>query len=88
MRITDSSGNVFADLHVPNAESEAAKMDLAVALNDNIAASHLSLATAAKTLGVSEAEVSAIGSYNLSGLSPERLSALLGRLKNEETTDG
>lgn len=71
--IRRSSGNVFADLRLPNAEERQTKLKLAVALNRVIDRAGLSQTEAAKQLGVNQPKVSALRNYKLEGFSVERL---------------
>ena len=79
---TVSSGNVFADLGLPNAEEMLAKAELAQKITAVIARRRLTQAEAAKLLGVDQPKVSALKRGRLSGFSLERLVRfliLLGR---------
>ena len=76
-KITASSGNVFADLGLKNADERQTKVRLAVALNSTFEAKKLSQVEAAKRLGVSQPKVSALRNYNLEGFSVERLMTFL-----------
>jgi predicted XRE-type DNA-binding protein len=71
--ITPSCGNVFDDLGVPDAADEATKMDLAVAINDAIEALGLRQVDAARLIGATQPQVSALRNYRLSGFSVGRL---------------
>jgi len=71
--IRPSSGNVFDDLGVPDAADEATKMDLAVAINDAIEALGLRQVDAARLIGATQPQVSALRNYRLSGFSVGRL---------------
>lgn len=76
-QVTRGTGNVFADLGFPDAAERQAKLRLAYALNQVLAAGKLSQAEAAKVLGVTQPKVSALRNYKLSGFSVERLMNLL-----------
>ncbi len=76
-KITASSGNVFADLRLKNADERQTKVRLAVALNAILDGRKLSQVEAAKCLGVSQPKVSALRNYNLEGFSVERLMTFL-----------
>lgn len=82
-RVTRGTGNVFADLGFPNAAERQAKLRLAYALNQVLAARRLSQADAAKMLGVTQPKVSAIRHYKLAGFSLERLMNLLTALDQD-----
>jgi predicted XRE-type DNA-binding protein len=84
LAITASSGNVFADLGVPNAGDEDTKMDLAVAINDAIGEhSGVSQARIAKLIGATQPQVSALAHYKLSGFSIGRLIDFLAALDRD-----
>lgn len=68
-----SSGNVFADLGLPDAAELDTKVRLAVEINRLIAAQRLTQATAAARLEVSQPKISALKNYRLEGFSVERL---------------
>jgi predicted XRE-type DNA-binding protein len=76
-RITRGSGNVFADLGFPNAAERQAKLRLAYSLNRVLEERQLCQADAAKMLGLTKSEVSALRHYKLVGFSLERLMNLL-----------
>jgi predicted XRE-type DNA-binding protein len=71
--VTASSGNVFADLGLPNAEELGTKVRLAASVNAILARRKLTQAAAAKALGVNQPKVSALKGYKLEGFSVERL---------------
>ena len=68
-----SSGNVFADLGLPDAAELDTKMRLAVKINRLVAAQRLNQVTAAARLNVSQPKISALKNYRLDGFSVERL---------------
>ena len=68
-----SSGNVFADLGLPNAEELGTKLRLCFVINKILAERKLTQAEAARILGVNQPKVSALKSYKLEGFSVERL---------------
>jgi predicted XRE-type DNA-binding protein len=72
-KVVPSSGNVFADLGVPNAEEKQTKVRLAVAINQIIQSRKLSQMAAARRLKVNQPKVSALSNYVLDGFSVERL---------------
>jgi len=57
-RVTKSSGNVFADLGLPNADELLAKAELVQQIGGVIAQRHLTQAQAAKALGTTQPKVS------------------------------
>jgi predicted XRE-type DNA-binding protein len=67
------SGNVFADLGLPNAEELNTKLRLCFVINKILAERNLTQAEAADILGVSQPKVSALKGYKLEGFSVERL---------------
>ena len=71
--VTASSGNVFADLGLANAEELGTKVRLAASLNAILARRKLTQAEAARVLGVNQPKVSALKGYKLEGFSVERL---------------
>ena len=75
-----SSGNVFTDLGLPNAEEKQTKVRLAVAINEIIADSDLSQTAAARRLGINQPKISALAHYQLDGFSVERLMHFLNAL--------
>jgi predicted XRE-type DNA-binding protein len=71
--VVPSSGNVFADLGLPNAEDKQTKVRLAVAINRIIQGLKLSQTAAARRLKVNQPKISALLNYQLQGFSVERL---------------
>ena len=55
-----SSGNVFADLGLPNAEEKQTKVRLAVAINEIVRDQHLSQTVAARRLKINQPKISAL----------------------------
>lgn len=81
-KIEQGSGNVFADLGLPDAEELQTKARLAFEIVRAIEARSLSQVAAAKILGVTQPKVSALKAFKLEGYSVERLMTfltLLGR---------
>lgn len=70
---TESSGNVFADLEIPNAGEMLAKAELALKIADILHRRRLTQVQAAAILGVDQPKVSALIRGRLSGFSIERL---------------
>jgi predicted XRE-type DNA-binding protein len=81
--ITRGSGNVFADLGLPDAEERQTKLRLAYALNAIMEEDHLTQAAAAARLGLNQPKVSALRNYKLEGFSVERLMTLLNALDRD-----
>lgn len=78
--VTPSSGNVFADLGLPNAGDKLTRVRLAVAIRQMIQLRRLSQAAAARLLGVNQPKISALVNYQLDGFSIERLMHFLNAL--------
>jgi predicted XRE-type DNA-binding protein len=78
--ITPSSGNVFADLGVPEADELLAKADLAHAIQQLIEAQGLSQRAAARRLRITRSDLSNLYSGRLGGFSIARLCRLLTAL--------
>ncbi len=83
IRIETSSGNLFADLGLPDAVELDTKVRLAVAINERVASRQLSQAKAATLLGVNQPKVSALKNYRLDGFSVERLMSFLTALGSD-----
>ena len=64
-KVTLSSGNVFADLRLPNADEEVAKVDLAFEISRVIDERGLTQIEAAEIMGVDQPKVSALVRYRL-----------------------
>lgn len=75
-----SSGNVFADLGLPDAEEMLAKADLAIQINAIIKEKKLTQVEAARLLGVDQPKISLLTQGKLSGFSLERLFKFLNIL--------
>ena len=71
--VTESSGNVFADIGVKDPDEALAKAELASRIEDLIEGRGLTQAQAAKILGVDKAKVSALVNGRLRGFSTDRL---------------
>ena len=74
---TTSSGNVFADLNLPQADDLLAKAELAAKIIAEIQRRRLTQSQAAAILGIDQPKVSALKQGKLSGFSIERLMRLL-----------
>jgi predicted XRE-type DNA-binding protein len=81
--ITPSSGNVFADLGLPDAEERQTKLRLAHAINSLLVRRRLTQAAAAEQLKVNQPKVSALANYRLDGFSVERLMMFLTALDQD-----
>jgi predicted XRE-type DNA-binding protein len=82
-RVTQSYGNVLADLALPNPEERKTKVRLAVAINHIIESQRLSQASAARRLNVGQPKISALSNYRLDGFSVERLILFLTALDRD-----
>lgn len=82
-QVVPSSGNVFADLGLPNAAEKKTKVQLAVAINELIQQQRLTQAAAARRLNVNQPKVSALLNYQLQGFSVERLMKFLTALDSD-----
>lgn len=71
--VLSGSGNVFADLDLPDAAERLAKAQLAVRIINLIDDAGLSQANAARRLGVDQPKISALKRGQLSGFSTDRL---------------
>jgi predicted XRE-type DNA-binding protein len=78
-----SSGNVFADLGLPDAMELDTKVRLAVAINQRLAARRMTQAVAAAKLSINQPKVSALKNYRLEGFSVERLLGFLTALGSD-----
>ena len=67
------SGNVFADLGLPDPDERRLRVQLATRLIDLLEAESLTQAAAAKRLGIAQPHVSELKNYKLSRFSSERL---------------
>jgi predicted XRE-type DNA-binding protein len=81
--VTPSSGNVFVDLGLPNAEEKQTKVRLAVAINQIVESQRLSQAAAARRLKINQPKISALSNYRLEGFSVERLMNFLTALDRD-----
>jgi predicted XRE-type DNA-binding protein len=81
--VTKGSGNVFADLGMPDAEAELVKAQLTFQIAKRIKALGLTQTAAAARLGVSQPDVSRLMKRRLTGFSTDRLLALLTALDIE-----
>ena len=78
--VYQGSGNVFADLGLPDAEERLAKAELARQILNIITKRRLTQARAAELLGIDQPKVSALTRGKLSGFSMERLFHFLNAL--------
>ncbi|HEX3316058.1 MAG TPA: helix-turn-helix transcriptional regulator [Gemmataceae bacterium] len=80
IRIERGSGNVFADLGLPNPEIELAKAKLVRSIRDLIAERKLTQTKAAELLGIDQPKVSALVRGRIDGYSIDRLFRFLNAL--------
>ena len=78
--VTASSGNVFADIGVPEPQEELAKAQLASRIREIVRSSRLTQVAAAGVMGIDQPKVSALLNGRLSSFSSERLMRLLTKL--------
>jgi predicted XRE-type DNA-binding protein len=76
-RVISSSGNVFADLGLPDAAELQTKARLGVAICRIVEQKQLTQVQIAEMLGISQPKVSALLRYKLEGYSVERLMRFL-----------
>ena len=82
-RVKRSSGNVFADLVLPNAEEEKTKVRLAYEVNQIIESRGMSQIAAARRLNINQPKISALSNYRIDGFSVERLMNFLTALDRD-----
>ena len=75
-----SSGNVFADLGLSNAEAVLFKADLVIAICGIVQKRRLSQAAAGKIVGLDQPKISSLMSGDTRGFSTDRLIKILTRL--------
>ena len=78
--VIESSGNVFADMGLPEAEEELTKAQLASHIRQVIKRQGLTQAAAAAVMGIDQPKVSALFNGRLANFSSERLMRLLTAL--------
>lgn len=78
--VTYSSGNIFADLGLANADELLVKADLAHAINTEFESLSLTQAELGERAGLTQAQVSRIGRMKLEDFSQERLQTVLRNL--------
>jgi predicted XRE-type DNA-binding protein len=83
VEVTESCGNVFADLGLPDAEELQAKVRLGVAICRVVDHDKLTQAQVAALLGINQPKVSALVNYKLEGFSVERLMRFLLKLGHD-----
>jgi predicted XRE-type DNA-binding protein len=83
--VTSSSGNVFADLGLPNPEERLAKAELARQINNIIKERKLTQTAAAALLDIDQPKISALSTGKLTGFSLDRLFRFLNSLDQNIT---
>ena len=83
IKVQPSSGNVFADLGLPNPEERLVKAELASKISSAIEQKNLTQMQAAELLGIDQPKVSALTRGRLEGFSAERLLRFLNALGND-----
>ena len=81
--VTEGSGNVFADLGLPEPEELLAKAELAARIGRIIKSRHLKQEEAASVLGTTQPNVSNLIRGRISGFSLERLIRFLNALDRD-----
>jgi predicted XRE-type DNA-binding protein len=83
IKVEVSSGNVFADLGLPNSEEMLVKAELASKIGEIIDTRSLTQMDAAEILGIDQPKVSALIRGRLTGFSTERLFRFLNALGSD-----
>ena len=83
IEIERGTGNVFADLGMPDAAERQTKTRLALAVNEIVKARGLRQVAAGGVLGIPQSKVSALANYRLDGFSVERLMGFLTLLDRD-----
>lgn len=78
--VYSGSGNVFADLRLPNSDELLVKAKLAAQISDIISQKKLNQSEAASLLGIDQPKVSALVRGKLAGFSVERLFRFINAL--------
>jgi predicted XRE-type DNA-binding protein len=82
-RVIPSSGDVFADLKLPDAAELNTKLRLVATIGNVVKRRHLSQADVAGLLGINQPKVSALLHFKLEGFSVERLIRFLVALDQD-----
>jgi predicted XRE-type DNA-binding protein len=80
MEYREGSGNVFADIGIPNPEEALAKAKIAMKIHEGIKKKKLNQAKAAKILGLAQPKLSELLRGHFRGYSIERLIHFLNEL--------
>jgi predicted XRE-type DNA-binding protein len=81
--IIEGTGNVFADLGLPDATNRQTKTRLAMAVNAILKERRLKQADTAAILGIPQPKVSALANYRLDHFSVERIISFLNALNQD-----
>ena len=81
--VTESSGNVFADLECQNPEELKVKAKIAASINSIVKHRNITQAQAARVLGITQPQVSDLKRGHLKHFSVERLFDLLNALDRD-----
>jgi predicted XRE-type DNA-binding protein len=81
--IIEGTGNVFADLGLPDATDRQTKTRLAMAVNAILKERRLKQADTAAILGIPQPKVSALANYRLDHFSVERIISFLNALNQD-----
>ena len=81
--ITEGTGNVFADLGLPDAADRQTKTRLAMAVNAILKERRYKQAEAAAVLGIPQPKVSTLINYRLDHFSVEKLMSFLNALNRD-----
>jgi predicted XRE-type DNA-binding protein len=83
IKVQPSSGNIFADLGLANADELLIKAELVQQISNLVDSKNLTQTEAAKLLGIDQPKVSALLNGKLSGFSTERLFRFLNALGSD-----
>lgn len=78
--VTRGTGNVFADLRLPNAAAELAKAKLVITLAEEIRSQGLTQSVAAQKLGLTQPKISKLLRGDTRGFSTDKIFSLLTQL--------
>ena len=81
--VIEGSGNVFADLGLPDPADRQTKTRLAMAVNAIVKERRLKQVDAAAILGIPQPKVSALANYRLDHFSVEKLMGFLNALDQD-----
>jgi predicted XRE-type DNA-binding protein len=80
IKVTKSSGNIFADIGIPNAAEHSIKADLVLGIAALIKSKGLTQAKAAALLGLAQPDISKLLRGNFAGYTYDRLFSYLNAL--------